>query len=137
MVKLKLLSKANHSQTELRIGNKVSDCGIRMFHEGVAHQIAAIADAGGLAVAEHKNFTLAAEKCFVTQPTLSMQIHKVEEELGVKIFDRSKQPVIATELGAELIEQARKIIAEKNKGKLSATSEGKNKGAEFKIVFES
>jgi LysR family hydrogen peroxide-inducible transcriptional activator len=43
-----------------------------------------------------------------------MQIHKAEEELGVKIFDRSKQPVITTELGAELVEQARKIIAEKN-----------------------
>lgn len=43
-----------------------------------------------LAVAEHKNFTLAAEKCFVTQPTLSMQIQKIEEELGVQIFDRTK-----------------------------------------------
>jgi LysR family hydrogen peroxide-inducible transcriptional activator len=43
-----------------------------------------------LAVAEHKNFTLAAEKCFVTQPTLSMQIQKIEEELSILIFDRSK-----------------------------------------------
>ncbi|GAW89198.1 LysR family transcriptional regulator [Flavobacterium psychrophilum] len=43
-----------------------------------------------LAVAEHKNFTLAAEKCFVTQPTLSMQIQKVEEELSILIFDRTK-----------------------------------------------
>ena len=43
-----------------------------------------------LAVAEHKNFTLAAEKCFVTQPTLSMQIQKLEEELGVLIFNRKK-----------------------------------------------
>ena len=39
-----------------------------------------------LAVAEHKNFTLAAEKCFVTQPTLSMQIQKIEEELSIQIF---------------------------------------------------
>jgi LysR family hydrogen peroxide-inducible transcriptional activator len=39
---------------------------------------------------EHKNFTLAAEKCFVTQPTLSMQIQKIEEELSIQIFDRTK-----------------------------------------------
>lgn len=44
-----------------------------------------------LAVAEHKNFTKAAQKVFVTQPTLSMQIQKLEEELEVTIFDRSKK----------------------------------------------
>ncbi len=62
-----------------------------------------------------RHFAKAAEHCFVTQPTLSMQIQKMEKELGVKIFDRSKQPVIATELGAQLIEQARKILAEKSR----------------------
>ncbi|MES2373175.1 MAG: hydrogen peroxide-inducible genes activator [Bacteroidota bacterium] len=67
-----------------------------------------------IAVDTFRHFALAAQHCFVSQPTLSMQIQKVEEELGVKIFDRSKQPVIATELGVELIEQARKIISEKN-----------------------
>jgi LysR family hydrogen peroxide-inducible transcriptional activator len=67
-----------------------------------------------IAVDTFRHFAIAAKHCFVSQPTLSMQIQKVEEELGVKIFDRSKQPVIATELGAELIEQARRIIAEKN-----------------------
>jgi len=61
-----------------------------------------------------RHFAMAAAKCFVTQPTLSMQIQKLELELGVKIFDRSKQPVIATEAGAAIIDQARKIIAEKN-----------------------
>lgn len=61
-----------------------------------------------------RHFADAAASCYVSQPTLSMQIHKLEEELGVKIFDRSKQPVIPTELGAELIEQARRIISEKN-----------------------
>ena len=44
-----------------------------------------------LAVAEHKNFTLAAEKCFVTQPTLSMQIQKIEEELNILIFDQKQK----------------------------------------------
>ena len=42
-----------------------------------------------LAVAEHGNFTTASEKCFVTQPTLSMQVQKLEEELGITIFNRS------------------------------------------------
>ena len=56
-----------------------------------------------LAVAEHKNFTLAAEKCFVTQPTLSMQIQKVEEELNIQIFDRSKKPIQLTEIGQKIV----------------------------------
>ena len=43
-----------------------------------------------LAIAEHKNFTKAAENCFVTQPTLSTQIQKLEDELDVIIFDRGK-----------------------------------------------
>jgi len=67
-----------------------------------------------IALDTYRHFATAAKNCFVSQPTLSMQVQKVEEELDVKIFDRSKQPVIPTELGVELIEQARKIIAEKN-----------------------
>jgi LysR family hydrogen peroxide-inducible transcriptional activator len=68
-----------------------------------------------IAVDTYRHFATAAQHCFISQPTLSMQIRKLEEELGVKIFDRSKLPVIPTELGAELIAQARKIISEKNK----------------------
>ncbi len=67
-----------------------------------------------IALDNARHFAAAAKQCFVSQPTLSMQIQKLEEEMGVKIFDRSKQPVIPTELGAELIEQARRIIARKN-----------------------
>ncbi|MCC7380098.1 MAG: LysR family transcriptional regulator [Chitinophagaceae bacterium] len=67
-----------------------------------------------VAVATHHHFAKAAQHCFVTQPTLSMQIHKLEKELGIKIFDRSKQPVVATEAGNQVIEQARKIIDERN-----------------------
>lgn len=59
-----------------------------------------------------RHFVLASEKCFVTQPTLSMQIQKLEEELGVKIFDRTKQPVIPTEVGASIIAQARVTLRE-------------------------
>jgi LysR family hydrogen peroxide-inducible transcriptional activator len=67
-----------------------------------------------VAVDTWRHFATAAEHCFVTQPTLSMQIQKLEEELGVKIFDRSKQPVIPTETGSEIIEQARRVLTERN-----------------------
>jgi len=65
-----------------------------------------------LAVAEHRNFTLAAEKCFVTQPTLSMQIQKVEEELDILIFDRTKKPIQLTEIGEKIVAQAKNIVNE-------------------------
>ncbi len=67
-----------------------------------------------IAIDTWRHFATAATKCFVTQPTLSMQVQKLEGELGVKLFDRSKQPVIATDAGAAIIDQARKIIGEKN-----------------------
>jgi len=65
-----------------------------------------------LAVAEHKNFTLAAEKCFVTQPTLSMQIQKIEEELNIQIFDRTKKPIQLTDIGQKIVNQAKNIVNE-------------------------
>lgn len=65
-----------------------------------------------LAVAEHKNFTLAAEKCFVTQPTLSMQIQKIEEELSIQIFDRTKKPIQLTDIGHKIVKQAKNIVNE-------------------------
>jgi LysR family transcriptional regulator, hydrogen peroxide-inducible genes activator len=65
-----------------------------------------------IAVDNTRHFAKAAAQCFVTQPTLSMQIQKLEEELGVKLFDRSKQPVVPTQPGLAIIAQARNIIAE-------------------------
>lgn len=65
-----------------------------------------------LAVAEHQNFTKAAEKCFVTQPTLSMQIQKLEDELDVLIFDRSKKPIELTDIGNKIVTQAKNIVNE-------------------------
>jgi LysR family hydrogen peroxide-inducible transcriptional activator len=65
-----------------------------------------------VAVDTCRHFAQASEKCFVTQPTLSMQIQKLEEDLGVKIFDRTKQPVIPTEIGATIIAQARVALRE-------------------------
>lgn len=66
-----------------------------------------------VAIDRYRHFARAAEKCFVTQPTLSMQVQKLEQELSLKIFDRSKQPVVPTEAGAAILEQARKILSEK------------------------
>ena len=65
-----------------------------------------------LAVAEYRNFTLAAEKSFVTQPTLSMQVQKLEDELDILIFDRSKKPISITDVGQKIIDQAKNIVAE-------------------------
>ncbi|WP_298236654.1 LysR substrate-binding domain-containing protein [uncultured Algibacter sp.] len=65
-----------------------------------------------LAVAENQNFTKAAEKCFVTQPTLSMQIQKLEDQLDIQIFDRSKKPIELTDVGRKIVNQARNIVNE-------------------------
>jgi LysR family hydrogen peroxide-inducible transcriptional activator len=65
-----------------------------------------------LAVDKHRHFARAAEHCHVTQPTLSMMIKKLEEELGVLIFDRTIQPVEPTNIGRKLIAQARQILSE-------------------------
>ena len=67
-----------------------------------------------VAVDSHRHFAKASEKSFVTQPTLSMMIQKLEEELSLKIFDRGKQPVIPTRKGAEIIRRAKLVLAEVN-----------------------
>lgn len=68
-----------------------------------------------LSVAKHGNFTTASEKCFVTQPTLSMQVQKLEEELGVKIFNRATKPLQITDVGEKILIQARKIVEESSR----------------------
>ena len=86
-----------------------------------------------VAVDTYRNFVLAAEKCFVTQPTLSMQLQKQEDTLGVKIFDRSKQPVVPTEIGVEIIAQARVLLAESQKIKEIVSDRQKELSGELKI----
>lgn len=66
-------------------------------------------------LAKHRHFAKAAAACFVTQPTLSMQIQKLEEELNVLIFDRSSHPVGITEVGKNLIDQAEIVLREAGK----------------------
>lgn len=65
-----------------------------------------------IAVDKHRHFGNAAESCFVTQPTLSAQLSKLERDLGVILFDRSKMPVIPTEIGVQIIAQAKRVLSE-------------------------
>ncbi len=86
-----------------------------------------------VAVDTYRSFVSAADKCFITQPTLSMQIQKLEEFLNVKIFDRSKQPVVPTEIGAQIIAQARTVLQENQKIKELINSQQKDIIGELKI----
>lgn len=86
-----------------------------------------------VAVDTYRSFNLAAKNCFVTQPTLSMQIQKLEDALGVKIFNRSKSPVTPTELGIEIIAQARTLLAEHQKIQDLVSDRNKDLSGELKI----
>ncbi|OCX51221.1 transcriptional regulator [Mucilaginibacter sp. PPCGB 2223] len=88
-----------------------------------------------VALDNYRSFVTAAEKCFVTQPTLSMQIQKLEDNLGVKIFDRAKQPVVPTEIGAEIIEQARVLLAESQKIREIISDRQKELSGELKVAI--
>jgi len=68
-----------------------------------------------VALDTHRSFSLAADKCFVTQPTLSMQIKKMETDLGITIFDRTKQPIVVTDIGRVIVDQARQVLSESKK----------------------
>ena len=86
-----------------------------------------------IALDTFRHFATAAEHCFVTQPTLSMQIQKLEEELDIKIFDRSKQPVIPTEIGEEIIAQARTILKESKRIKELIHTKKEIKSGELRL----
>jgi len=68
-----------------------------------------------IAVDTHKSFAQAAVHCYVSQPALSMQIKKIEDELGILIFDRSKKPILTTDIGDKIIAHARVIVHEINR----------------------
>ena len=65
-----------------------------------------------VAVAREKHFGRAAEKCFVSQPTLSVAIKKLEEELGVALFERGINEIRVTTVGVRVIEQAQRVLEE-------------------------
>ena len=86
-----------------------------------------------LAVAEYQNFTKAAQKVFVTQPTLSMQIQKLEDELEIQIFDRSKKPIELTEVGKKIVYQAKNIVNESDRIKDIVDQQKGFIGGEFRL----
>lgn len=86
-----------------------------------------------MAVYRFKHFAKAAEYCEVTQPTLSSMIQKLEDELGIKIFDRKSQPIQPTASGMPIIEQAWKVLTRANKLKETAEEEKKSLQGTFNI----
>lgn len=87
-----------------------------------------------VAVEEYQHFGKAAEHCRVTQPTLSMMIQKLEEELDIKLFDRSVQPVRPTSTGTKIIEQARKVLHQVSLIKDISHEEKHNLSGTFRIA---
>lgn len=86
-----------------------------------------------VALDNNRNFVLAAESCFVTQPTLTMQIKKLEDEIGVQIFDRNKKPLQPTLAGERMVIKARQILREVNQLKEFISSERASVNGSFKI----
>ncbi|MEM9340850.1 MAG: LysR family transcriptional regulator, partial [Bacteroidota bacterium] len=65
-----------------------------------------------VALHTHKHFVKAAQSCFVTQPTLTLQLKKLEEEIAVVLFDRSSQPLEVTSMGEVFVTKAKRILKE-------------------------
>ena len=65
-----------------------------------------------VAVAQERHFGRAAQRCHVSQPTLSIAIKKLEEELGLPLFDRSSNEVFATQTGKRIVAQAQRVLDE-------------------------
>jgi LysR family hydrogen peroxide-inducible transcriptional activator len=87
-----------------------------------------------LAVDQFRNFGKAAKASHVTQPTLSMQLKKLEDDLGFPVFDRTKKPILPTEGGRAVIEQARKVVDEWKRLNLLGKSDGKELTGELRIA---
>lgn len=87
-----------------------------------------------IAVDSYRHFAKAAEHCRVTQPTLSMMIQKLEDELGVKIFDRNVQPVAPTPAGRKIIDQARVILQQVSRMKDIVSEEEQSLKGTFRVA---
>lgn len=87
-----------------------------------------------LAVDQFRHFAKAAEYCRVTQPTLSAMIQKLEEELGVKLFDRTMQPVCPTAVGAKVLTQARAILSQASQVKEIISEEQRSLAGTFRLA---
>lgn len=78
-----------------------------------------------VALAEHRHFRRAADSCHVSQPTLSGQIRKLEDELGVMLLERTSRKVLFTQAGLLLVDQARTVLREVKVLKEMASQQGK------------
>ena len=88
-----------------------------------------------VAVDKHGSFLKASKECFVTQPTLSMQIQKLEDFLGVTIFDRSSKPVKATPIGKEIIKQAKITLSSSDKIEELVNEQNKTVKGDFVLAL--
>ncbi|GEA61420.1 DNA-binding transcriptional regulator OxyR [Vibrio comitans] len=88
-----------------------------------------------VSLAEHKHFRKAAEACFVSQPTLSGQIRKLEDELGTALLERSSRKVLFTDAGLLLVEQAKKILSEVKQFTEMASAQGDSMEGPIHIGF--
>lgn len=86
-----------------------------------------------IALDNYRHFVTAAEKCFVSQPNLSMQVKKLEEEIGVKIFDRDQKPLVPTRTGEQILLKARQILREVDHLKAYVSKEKESTKGEFTL----
>ena len=86
-----------------------------------------------VAVAEHRHFGRAAESCFVSQPTLSTQLKKLEETLGVTLIERTNRQVMLTDAGEQIVAQAQRVLFEVNTLTALAEQHIDPLGGEFKL----
>ncbi|HRN37647.1 MAG TPA: LysR substrate-binding domain-containing protein [Flavobacteriales bacterium] len=86
-----------------------------------------------VAIDEHRHFGRAAEACFVTQPTLSSMVKKLEEELDVVLFDRSRSPVVSTADGEMIVQQARAVLKEVEVLRTMADSTRQDQNGDLRI----
>lgn len=84
-----------------------------------------------IALDEHRHYVTAAERCFVSQPNLTMAVKKLEDEIGVRIFDREKKPLTPTKIGKEIISRAREILRETRQLKEFVNFEKESMEGEF------
>lgn len=86
-----------------------------------------------VALDEHRHYVKAAEHCFISQPNLTMQVKKLEEEIGVKIFNRERKPLEPTLIGVEVIDRARQILREARQLKEFVNQEKESIEGEFSV----
>ena len=86
-----------------------------------------------VAVHDLNNFSKAAERCYVSQPTLSGQLKKLEQELGATLIERSTRRVLFTQLGEKIVDQARQLLATADNIKTLVSANDDPMAGEFHI----